>query len=212
MHTDDTTTGTATRGADSARDRLVHLADVSDDFKVADGYPDVRGWDVKTSDGQKIGEVDDLLVDTAAKRVRYLEVKVSKKALGTSDDRWHLFPIGAASLDDDSDEVRLRATTEDLRNLPVHDRDLSNRKDEELLRNRFSTIGSTAPRADAPTRDDEFYRGELYDERRFLGNRARSSGKATGSDAEEGYLVPVAIVEEVVVTAQPSDRGGARRR
>lgn len=207
MHTDKTTTG----HADTTRGRLMHFADVSDDFKIADGYPDVRGWDVKTSDGKTIGEVGDLLVDTAANRVRYLEVNVSKKALGTSDDRWHLFPIGAASLDDNNDEVLLRASADDIRDLPVHDRELSNRKDEELLRNRFSSAAST-PRGDEPEREEDFYRGELYDERRFLGNRGGARGSAKGASSTGGYLVPVAIVEEVVVTVEPGDRSGSSRR
>lgn len=36
--------------------------------------PDVRGWTVFGSDGRRIGGVDDLLVDTASGRVRYLDV------------------------------------------------------------------------------------------------------------------------------------------
>lgn len=200
MNSDQRSTTTPTGSTRGDRGRLVHLEDVSDDFKVADGYPDVRGWDVKTRDGTKIGEVDDLLVDTTANRVRYLEVKVSKQALDAKDDRWHLFPIGAASLDDNNDEVLLQATAEDIKQLPVHDRDLSNRHDEELLRNRFSPSSSTAQRADAKENDDDFYRGELYDEKRFLGRRGRT-------DSTASYLVPVAIVEEVVVTFDKGAQG-----
>ncbi|HEV8577900.1 MAG TPA: PRC-barrel domain-containing protein [Thermoanaerobaculia bacterium] len=43
-------------------------------YRIADGDPDVRGWKVFGADGRTIGEVDDLLVDTRALRVRYLEV------------------------------------------------------------------------------------------------------------------------------------------
>ena len=55
---------------DNEMDRLVPL-DQMDDFKVADGDPDVRGWDVVASDGQKVGHVEDLLVDPGAMKVRY---------------------------------------------------------------------------------------------------------------------------------------------
>ena len=48
--------------------------DQLDDFRVASGDPDVRGWEVVGSDGGKIGEVDELLVDTRAMKVRYLDV------------------------------------------------------------------------------------------------------------------------------------------
>jgi uncharacterized protein (TIGR02271 family) len=49
-----------------------------DDFKVADNYPDVRGWDVVARDGKKIGKVDDLLVDVSARQVRYLGVDLDR--------------------------------------------------------------------------------------------------------------------------------------
>jgi len=61
----------------TAAGQLVHLDDL-DDFKIADGEPDIRGWDVRGADGTKVGEVEDLLIDTAAMKVRYIEVKLEK--------------------------------------------------------------------------------------------------------------------------------------
>jgi hypothetical protein len=43
-------------------------------YRISEGDPDVRGWEVFGADGRKMGEVDDLLVDTEALRVRYLDV------------------------------------------------------------------------------------------------------------------------------------------
>jgi len=43
--------------------------DELDDLEVAEGYTDIRGFDAYLPDGRKIGEVDELLVDTAARRV-----------------------------------------------------------------------------------------------------------------------------------------------
>jgi PRC-barrel domain protein len=43
-------------------------------YRIAAGDPDVRGWEVLGSDGRKIGEVDDLLVDTHRLRACYLDV------------------------------------------------------------------------------------------------------------------------------------------
>jgi len=37
------------------------------------GDPDVRGWDARSADGKRIGAVDDMLIDTAATEVRYLD-------------------------------------------------------------------------------------------------------------------------------------------
>ncbi len=51
-------------------------------YRVAGGDPDVRGWLVLGADGRKIGEVDDLLVDTEALRVRYLDVTLDSDLLG----------------------------------------------------------------------------------------------------------------------------------
>ena len=61
-----------------AAGQLVHFDDL-DDFKIAEGEPDIRGWDVRGTDGQKIGKVEDLLVDTAAMKVRYIEVRLDKE-------------------------------------------------------------------------------------------------------------------------------------
>lgn len=88
-------------------DRVVPL-DHLDDFEVADGDPDVRGWSVMSADGQKIGRVDQLLVDTDAMKVRYLDVDM-KDGMGGAEDRHTLLPIGYAQLDRDSRTVR--ATT-----------------------------------------------------------------------------------------------------
>jgi hypothetical protein len=41
---------------------------------IASGDPDVRGWAVLGDDGNRIGDVDDLLVDAEARKVRFLIV------------------------------------------------------------------------------------------------------------------------------------------
>ena len=88
-----------TRGTSLAR------LDELDDYEVADGEPDVRGWEVRLANGDEIGEVEELVVDPAAMEVRYLEVKVKHELLGTEDDELVLIPIGAARLDEDDDDV-----------------------------------------------------------------------------------------------------------
>jgi hypothetical protein len=54
------------------------------DYRIAHGDPDVRGWQVLGADGRPIGEVDDLLVDTDALRVRYLDVALDPGLLPDS--------------------------------------------------------------------------------------------------------------------------------
>ena len=45
-------------------------------YKVAEGDPDVRGWEVAGGDGLRIGTVNDLLVDTVAGKARYLDIQL----------------------------------------------------------------------------------------------------------------------------------------
>ena len=77
--------------------RLTRLEELKG-FQVAEGDHDIRGWEVRTPDDRKIGKVEELIVDPAERRVRYIEVKVDRKALGFDEDRHILVPIGAARI------------------------------------------------------------------------------------------------------------------
>lgn len=59
-------------------------------YRISEGDPDVRGWEVVGADGRKIGAVADLLVDTEALKVRYLDVNLdsglSGEEAGTGTD------------------------------------------------------------------------------------------------------------------------------
>lgn len=66
---------TATEGAAAARSRVAALRNLRG-YKVADGDPDVRGWEVAGGDGLRIGTVNDLLVDTVAGKARYLDIEL----------------------------------------------------------------------------------------------------------------------------------------
>ena len=50
------------------------------DYRVSDEDPDPRGWSVVGRDGATIGRVNDLIVDTAAMKVRYLDIAVTDAA------------------------------------------------------------------------------------------------------------------------------------
>lgn len=157
------------------------------DFKVAEGDPDVRGWKVISRDGRAIGEVHDLLVDTAAMRVRYLDVDLDNDLLrsvpnlpGTSGpalgrDHHVLIPIGYAQLDEDHDRIHMEhMDSHDVAVLPPYDHNAFNREYETGLRGRFDRSYS-APAY--PTTDDrDFYAGELYDDSRFYGPRRKRRG------------------------------------
>src|SRR5690606_10989101 len=101
--------------------RIVSLEDL-EDFEVAEGEPDVRGWEVLSADGERIGEVDQLLVDTTAMKVRYLDVDLENDLIGTDEDRHALIPIGFARLDEDNDQIFVdNLRKEDVRRLPAYE-------------------------------------------------------------------------------------------
>lgn len=64
---------------------LYYINEISD-YKISDGYPDVRGWDVKDIDNRMIGKVDDLLVNKESERVVYLDVEVDQSIIDAKYD------------------------------------------------------------------------------------------------------------------------------
>ncbi|WP_066218930.1 PRC-barrel domain-containing protein [Formosa haliotis] len=65
-----------------------HLYDLDElsDYKISEGYADIRGWDVKDIDNRVIGKVDNLLVNKEAQRVVYIDVEVDKSIIDASHD------------------------------------------------------------------------------------------------------------------------------
>jgi uncharacterized protein (TIGR02271 family) len=96
---------------------LGNLQRLSDaDFKVADNEPDVRGWAVVSSDGRTIGEVDDLIVDTTAMKVRFLEVDPDDDAIGNGTDPIYI-PIASADLDNAEERIVVHGDSAAIRGL-----------------------------------------------------------------------------------------------
>jgi len=169
-------------------DRVVPL-DELDDFKVASGDPDVRGWEVVASDGRKIGSVDNLLIDTGAMKVRYLDVDLDDEIVGSKDDRHILIPIGYARLNEDDDRIRVDSlNSTDIAGLPAYKHEPLTREYETSVRDRFSA-GTTSATATSGTRDDnsDFYSNEHYDDNQFYGSR-RSGGNEERMTLSEEQL------------------------
>ncbi len=102
---------------------LYYMNELSE-YKITDGYPDIRGWDVKDFNNRVIGKVDNLLVNKDAERVVYLDVEVDKTIIDTKHDPYgrpshvevrefvnkdgenHIIvPIGLVDLNEDSKYV-----------------------------------------------------------------------------------------------------------
>src|ERR1044071_5786393 len=88
---------------DNMKHRRLQELDRSD-FQIVDGEPDIRGWDVKDAGGEKIGEVEELIVGAREKKVRYMVVDLDDGKL-KFHHRKVLVPIGLAELDHDHDDV-----------------------------------------------------------------------------------------------------------
>jgi uncharacterized protein (TIGR02271 family) len=113
--------------ANESMDRVVPLNSL-DGWKVADGEPDIRGWEVVASDGTRVGKVDELLVDTTANKVRYVDVDL------TDDKRHVTVPVGYARLDRDDNRVMMdRLGTDQLRALPAYNHGPVTRDYEEQV-------------------------------------------------------------------------------
>jgi photosynthetic reaction center H subunit len=128
--------------------RLVRLKDLTD-FKIAKGDPDVRGWTVNTSDNIEVGKVDELIVDTAAMKVRYLVVDLYDDYAADKIDHYLLLPIGAARLHEKDNTVMvsgIRTTT--ILNYPVYRNNEITRDYEYSVRSYFDG-GGRAPSSGA---------------------------------------------------------------
>jgi sporulation protein YlmC with PRC-barrel domain len=115
---------------------LLYKLSELDYFEVSDKDPDVRDWKVYTNDGREVGSVDDLIVDPAELKVRYLDVLIDYRESGNNEIVKHvLIPIGTAYVDKDDDKVILKSITLDnLRDLPVFEGGIITRRYEHALR------------------------------------------------------------------------------
>ena len=149
-------------GAESTSE-LARLAKLHG-YTVAEGDPDIRGWDVRTVDGWKFGEVEDLIVDTAAMRVRYLVVRIGKELLAGDADRRLFVPLGTARLDDEGDNVIVERVPIDGFAGFLTSRDYLTSDDERSLHRAYGYGQPGTPNA-------EVFGRALYDDRGFWGRR-----------------------------------------
>jgi len=150
-----------------------------DHWDVAEGEPDIRGWEVRTLSGRVIGEVADLLIDTEQREVVMLDIDIE------GSHRRTLAPIRAAQID--RHERIVRIDSEDLHEeaLPRVER----AADDAQTSDREVAVDA-APRALADTTTPE-----------------RRTVRYRGSEPEGEQVIerrPV-VVEEVVVRRRVVD-------
>jgi len=193
------------------------------DFEIADGQPDIRGWDVKDASGQRIGEIDDLIFDTESRKVRYMKIDLEGNVLDL-EPRDVLVPIGLAQLHDDDDDVILNNVTADqLRSLPEYDDDnLEDASFESNIRRVFAGAGGAAVAGAAlgtgtgstmdtdRNRDSDFYNHEHFNDNNLYNRRGRNQAASADRSSEE-ETIPV-VREELEIGKEEVERGGIRLR
>jgi hypothetical protein len=167
MNTSRTSPGGMGRLDDTTVGQLTHLSEM-DDFEIADGDPDIRGWDVRALSDEKIGEVEDLLVDSANMRVRYIEVKLEKDLVRNDDRRHALIPIGQARLNEEDDNVLVSLDSDRLLALPPYVRGALSRQYEQSVVDGFSGAPGHVVSTDS---DRDFYDDDHFDDRRVFETR-----------------------------------------
>ncbi|MBO2545598.1 photosystem reaction center subunit H [Salegentibacter sp. BDJ18] len=64
---------------------LYYLSELKD-YKIAGGYPDIRGWVVRDADKRVVGKVDNLLINKNLDRVVYVDVEVDQTIIDSRHD------------------------------------------------------------------------------------------------------------------------------
>jgi uncharacterized protein (TIGR02271 family) len=135
------------------------------DARVPEGMADVRGFEVRTRDDDKVGKVSDLIA-TADGRLRYLDVDLG----GIFNPRHVALPVGAAEVDRQRDVVWITGMTKDqIKALPDYSGDVNAITDDYESRVRGVYAGRTKDQ-------------DLYDQGRFYADRG-------GPAAREARLI-----------------------
>jgi hypothetical protein len=189
-----------------------------DDRDVDAADLDIRGWEVIAADGERMGIVDELLIDTGTGRVRYLDVdldddlvEVATRAAGTSQAqapsqkierqtglgsrdveggaRHVLLPIGRTRVDDRAEQVFLEGMgSREAAALPEYRPGASFPALERALAERFGAAAGAATAA-----EERFWRG--------------GGAADTGTAPPEPGTTPAELAADEV-TPEP---GGSRR-
>jgi hypothetical protein len=161
------------------RETLTPLSSL-DSWKVSEGEPDIRGWDVRTVSGRELGSVADLLVDADAGEVVLLDIDLP----GTV--RHTFVPIRVAQLDRarrivlmDSADVpeaalaRVERERGEDRRTPMNGVVRYPRADREIVSERAQLADSAPPALDADGRNAAQRAAQRDVERRTTADRRR---------------------------------------
>ncbi|HEV8272321.1 MAG TPA: PRC-barrel domain-containing protein [Chitinophagaceae bacterium] len=142
-------------------DRLQELD--HSNFEITKGDPDIRGWDVRYRNGERIGSVEELVLDTKAKKVRYMIVDLDENELRL-EHRKVLIPIGFAELDNGNDDVLIpNVSVDQLCSLPDYSRNSLTHEVERKISSVFGRKVNVEPVKPLQSSDRATVAGEDVD-------------------------------------------------
>lgn len=174
-------------------------------YEMADGDPDIRGWNITNNQEQSVGKVDELIFDPQSCKVRYMIVNLEGKALNINSKKV-LVPIGLAELHEHDDDVILpNVTADQLASLPEYKKGDITMTSEKSIRNIFSreatAVTAGAGLADYENDDETFYNHEHFNENNLYNRRRKNTENET--------TIPV-IEENINVGKRIVETGGVR--
>lgn len=180
------------------------------DFKVAENDPDVRGWGVKTPDGRAVGEVEELIVDPDARKVRYLEVGLDRQSFGLQNARRVSIPVESAQVSHREHSVTVSGLSRDaIGGLPESEYVATRDTRETTQRDR---MGRNATERDA-TGDRDAVMTRAEEELRVGTRRATVGEVVVGKHVETEHVTePIEVERERAHVERRPVQGNARDR
>lgn len=162
----------------------------------------LRGRTVYASDGEKLGRIDDVLVDRGG-RPRYVQIKS-----GWFGTKRHSIPIEGLE-DTDGDDLTTRYTSEQLRSAPVHDDDLDYDREREIGAHYGHSIDDW--RDEDAFAEEDLTRGPTPETRHPHGGRDLPRDITEGPTPETRRADRMAEAGAGLGTEQAATTGGSRR-
>lgn len=156
------------------------------DYQIVEGESNIKGWDVKDAQGNKLGEVDELLFDEEALKVRYIVLNLDDNDLNLVK-RKVLVPIGMAEIHEKDDDVILpNMSAIQIESMAEYDKD--NLTADIELKNYNALTGSDAiPGGDNLYNNPHFTDENLYRNRSIKGH-SDFTDEAFNEDIDEQFI------------------------
>ena len=164
-------------------------------FEIVKGEPDIRGWDVRYKNGEKIGSIEELILDTKAKKIRYMVVDLDENELRL-EHRKIFIPIGFAELDKQHDDVLIpNVSVDQLCRLPDYKKNSLTPELERSIASVFGRKVNVEPVAsikreerevyeEGENIDPDFYSHEHYNTDNLYKNRPNREKRPRLQDSE----------------------------